>query len=265
MTAALDSLTPSVRMPVLFLGHGSPMHAIEQDHFSEALSDLAYDIPKPDAVLVVSAHWLTPGGTHVLSTESPRTIHDFWGFPRELYEIEYPAVGAPGVAEAVCELSGATTDGHWGLDHASWSVLRHMWPEADVPVLEMSLDVLASPQAHVELARTLTPLRERGVLIVGSGNIVHNLRAVDWNNPHGGTHSCGEFDVWAADRIAAGDLDSLTGYASLGGLAAYAVPTNDHYLPMLYAAALRREDDETTFPYVGLEYGSVSMRCVRIG
>lgn len=265
MTSRLETLQLSQTMPVLFIGHGSPMHAIEEDEFAAALGELAADLVRPDAILVVSAHWLTPHETCVLSAPTPRTIHDFWGFPSELYELQYPADGSPDLAAIVAELTGAVEDSEWGLDHASWSVLRHMWPDADVPVIELSLDVFAPPSAHVELASKLAPLRDRGVLIVGSGNIVHNLRAIDWKTPRNGTHATGEFDTWVADRLRAGDVEALAGYSSLGGLAAYAVPTNDHYLPLLYAAALARDDDEVTFPYTGFEYGSLSMRCVRIG
>ena len=252
-------------MPALFLGHGSPMHAIQDDAFSEALRELAADIPRPVAVLVVSAHWLTPRETLVLASRKPRTIHDFWGFPPELYSIEYGAAGAPGVASAVAELAGAGTDTEWGLDHASWAVLRHMWPEADVPVLELSLDITATPFAHVELARTLAPLRDRGVLVLGSGNVVHNLRAIEWRNEDGGSEWCRSFDEWVAEKALAGDVAGLAGYEALGAVAHYAVPTREHYLPLLYAMALREDGENVTFPYEGLEYGSLSMRCVRVG
>lgn len=265
MTSALDKLPLTDRMPALFLGHGSPMHAIEDDAFSAALRTLAGEIPRPSAVLVVSAHWLTPRETRVLSAAHPRTIHDFWGFPRELYAVQYPAAGSPHAAGAVAEIASATPDDEWGLDHASWSVLRHMWPDADVPVLELSLDIAASPQAHVDLARRLAPLRERGVLVLGSGNVVHNLRAIDWDAPDGGFEWCAEFDAWVAERALEGDVGALADYEAAGTAALLSVPTNDHYLPLLYPLALRVADEPVSFPYEGLEYGSLSMRCVRVG
>lgn len=241
------------------------MHAIQDDRFSAALRALAEQIPRPVAVLVVSAHWLTPGETLVLASRKPRTIHDFWGFPPELYAVEYAADGSPLVASAVSELIGARPDTEWGLDHASWSVLRHMWPDADVPVLELSLDIMAEPLEHVALARALAPLRDRGVLVVGSGNVVHNLRAIDWRNEDGGSERCREFDAWVAEKVADGDVEALADYLSLGELARYAAPTSEHYLPLLYAAALREDGEAVSFPYEGLEYGSLSMRCVRVG
>ena len=252
-------------MPVLFLGHGSPMNALEANPFTESLTKLAASMPVPTAVLVVSAHWLTPGETRVLCADTPRTIHDFYGFPSELYEVRYPAPGSPRVADAVSALSGAERDATWGLDHASWTLLRHVYPDADVPVLELSLDVAAAPEEHLRLAATLAPLRERGVLILGSGNIVHNLRAIDWSAKASGWDWAVAFDAWARDRILAGDVAALAGYQELGEVARLAVPTNDHYLPLLWAMALQRPGEPVGFPYEGMEMGSLSMRCVRIG
>ena len=260
--AALPKTPP---MPVLFLGHGSPMNAIEDNAFTRSLARLADELPRPAAILVVSAHWLTPGETRVLCAERPRTIHDFGGFPRELYEVRYPAPGAPEVAALVASLAEVEADDTWGLDHASWTLLRHMYPDADVPVLELSLDIAARPDAHVALAHQLLPLREHGVLVLGSGNLVHNLRAIDWEHPHGGYDWAVEFDEWARERILAGDTAALADYASLGEIARLAVPTNDHYLPLLYAMALRRNEEPVSFAYEGMELGSLSMRCVRVG
>jgi 4,5-DOPA dioxygenase extradiol len=262
---SLAALRPSEPMPVLFLGHGSPMNALADNAFTRSLARLAADVPRPSAVLVVSAHWLTPGETRVLCAEAPRTIHDFWGFPEELYDVRYRASGSPKTCNATAALSGATMDTDWGLDHASWTVLRHMYPEADVPVLELSLDLDAPPAAHLDIARTLAPLRERGVLILGSGNLVHNLRVLDWEAESSGYDWAVEFDAWARDRIEAGDAAALADYASLGQIARLAVPTNDHYLPLLYAVALRREGEPVSFTYEGMEMGSLSMRCVRVG
>jgi 4,5-DOPA dioxygenase extradiol len=262
---ALAELPLTRRMPTLFLGHGSPMNALADNAFTKSLARLAKNLPRPAAVLVVSAHWLTPGETRVLCTAEPRTIHDFWGFPEELYAVSYPAPGEPGLGKAVAEMTQATTDTEWGLDHASWTLLRHMYPDADVPVLELSLDVAAQTRAHLDLARLLAPLRDRGVLILGSGNLVHNLGAIDWDSPHGGYDWAIEFDRWATTRIEAGDVDALVDYQSLAPEPGRAVPTNEHYLPLLYAMALRDADEPITFPYEGMEMGSLSMRCVRVG
>jgi 4,5-DOPA dioxygenase extradiol len=257
--------TPTGRMPALFLAHGNPMNALADNEFTRSLSILAADLPRPQAVLVVSAHWLTRG-TQVLSATKPRTIHDFGGFPRELYEVEYPAVGAPGHASRVCELlQEAHADDTWGLDHASWSVLRHMWPEADVPVFELSLDVLAPPATHWELGRRLAALRDEGVLVVGSGNIVHSFAGISWESDAPARPWAEEFDAWVADALLRRDRDALIGYESAGSMARLSVPTNDHYLPLLYAAAMADESDPVAFTHSGIEMGSMSMRCVRFG
>jgi 4,5-DOPA dioxygenase extradiol len=251
-------------MPVLFIGHGSPMNAIEDNPFSRSLVRLARDLPRPAAILVVSAHWQTRG-THVTGEAHPRTIHDFGGFPQELYDVRYPAPGDPELASTIAELAGAATDESWGFDHASWAVVRHMYPEADVPMLELSLDAEASPEEHNEVGRRLGPLRDRGVLVVGSGNIVHNLMAVRWEDGAEAYPWAVEFDAWVRDRLLAGDDAGLVGYQSLGRTAQLAHPTNEHYLPLLYAAALRREGEPVSFFHEGLEMGSISMRGVRIG
>jgi len=172
------------RFPVLFVGHGSPMNAIERNTFTEALSGLAARLPRPKAVCVVSAHWVT-AGSRVLTSAHPRTIHDFYGFPQPLYEVQYPAPGAPVEAGTLASNPHIKPDETWGLDHGSWSVLRHMYPQADVPTFQLSLDERRSLKEHLELGREIEALRERGVLILGSGNIVHNLRQIDWNAPHG--------------------------------------------------------------------------------
>lgn len=253
------------RMPALFLAHGNPMNALADTGFTRALGRLAVELPPPEAVLVVSAHWLTDG-THVLSAPAPRTIHDFFGFPPELYTIKYPAPGSPARALEVRDLiPTAVLDASWGLDHASWTVLRHMWPDADVPVLELSLDVEAPPRAHWDLGSRLAPLRDRGVLVVGSGNIVHSFAGVRWE-PDAPPHPWAvEFDAWVADALLRGDERSLVDYDSAGAAAQLSVPTNDHYLPLLYAAAVRTGNDEVSFPYAGIEMASMSMRCVRFG
>ena len=255
----------ATRMPALFLAHGNPMNALEDNEFTRALSRLAGDLPRPEAVLVVSAHWLTDG-THVLSIAEPRTIHDFGGFPRELYEVQYPARGAPDRAQRVCELAPTVTgDERWGLDHASWTILRHMWPKADVPVFELSLDVGAPPRAHWDLGRRLAALRDEGVLVVGSGNIVHSFAGISWEPDAAPQPWAEEFDAWVADAVVRGDEHALVGYEQAGSMARLSVPTNDHYLPLLYAAAMRGEGDAVSFPHTAIDMGSMSMRCVRFG
>lgn len=251
-------------MPALFLAHGSPMNAIADNTFTRELRALGRRLPRPSAVLVVSAHWMTPGATRVLSSSTPRTIHDFYGFPRELYEIEYPASGSPATARAVAALTEAHADDSWGLDHGTWSVMRHVYPSADVPMLQLSLDVSAPASEHVALGRRLAPLRDEGVLIVGSGNVVHNLRLIQWEADAKPFEWAREFDQWVASRLLDGDVEGLAAYEGLGAAARLAVPTNDHYLPLLYAAALRREDEDVEFIYEGLEMGSLSMRCALI-
>ena len=253
------------RLPALFIGHGNPMNALNDNEFTRALGRLAADLPLPEAVLVVSAHWLTRG-THVLASAVPRTIHDFGGFPPELYAVQYPAPGAPDKARLVKELvPEAVVDESWGLDHASWAVLRHMWPAADVPVFELSLDIAAPPERHWELGQRLAPLRGRGVLVVGSGNIVHSFAGIDWEPDAVPQPWAVEFDAWVAGALARGDGDALVHYDAAGRAARLSVPTNDHYLPLLYPAAMAGERDEVTFPYEGIEMASMSMRCVRFG
>ena len=256
--------TVGARMPALFLAHGNPMNAIATTSFTRSLSELALALPRPEAVLVVSAHWLTRG-TNVLATAEPRTVHDFGGFPRELYEIEYPAPGAPELAERVAGLlPDSSTDMTWGLDHASWTILRHMYPRADVPVFELSLDVGLTADEHWSLAEHLAPLRDEGVLVVGSGNIVHSFEGMSWERDARPHSWAVDFDDWVAESLERRDRAALTGYESLGLLAEMAVPTNDHYLPLLYAAAIS-PDDPVAYTHVGIENASMSMRCVRFG
>ncbi len=253
------------RMPALFLAHGNPMNALADNAFTRSLSALAADLPQPDAVLVVSAHWLTRG-THVLSSAMPPTIHDFGGFPEELYRVEYPAPGSPAGAARVRELVSETVrDDSWGLDHASWSVLRHMWPDADVPVFELSLDMAAPAATHWGLGRRLAPLRDEGVLVVGSGNIVHSFAGMSWQPDAPVRPWAEEFDAWVADALVRRDQTALVDYNSAGTMARLSVPTNDHYLPLLYAAAMREDDDALSFTHTGIDMASMSMRCVRVG
>ena len=253
-------------MPVLFIGHGNPMNALEETPFAAAWRETAATIPRPQAILSVSAHWETDG-TRVTAMASPRTIHDFYGFPQELFQVRYPAPGAPELAHRVVELLGADevkTDESWGLDHGTWSVLRRMYPEADIPVIQLSLDRKKTPREHVALAKQLLPLRDEGVLIIGSGNIVHNLALIRWHDdtPY---PWASQFNALATGLIRAGEMDSLVDYQVLGEMALLSIPTSEHYLPLLYALALRTTEDPVAFFANQVVLGSISMQSVRIG
>ncbi len=262
------------KMPVLFIGHGSPMNIILENDYTRSLVALGNRLPRPKAVLVVSAHWLT-SGTFVTCMKKPKIIYDFYGFPEELYEMSYPSPGAPDEAEAVTGMvrkAAVACDRAWGLDHASWAVLRHMYPEADIPVFEMSLDYSFNDwhpkplQYHYDLATELAPLREQGVLIIGSGNIVHNLKLVDFKDMNANPYEWAEeFDAFVKDRLLRRDHRGLIDYQSNGKSSAFSVPTFDHYLPMIYAIALQGKDEQLTFVHEGFQNASVSMRCFQIG
>jgi 4,5-DOPA dioxygenase extradiol len=259
-------MTSVQRMPVLFIGHGNPMNAIEENPFTKAWREEAAKIPRPKAILSVSAHWETDG-TKVTAMKAPRTIHDFYGFPEELYQVNYPAPGAPELANRVQELIGTDTvktDETWGLDHGTWSVLRRMYPEADIPVIQLSLDRNKSPQAHVKMAKQLLPLRDEGILVLGSGNIVHNLSLMRWSDDTPYPWAV-EFNALATELILGGELDRLTDYSSLGEAARLSVPTNEHYLPLLYSLSLRTSEDNVSFFADQVVLGSISMQSVRIG
>ncbi len=253
------------RMPALFIGHGSPMNAIEANAFSRAWRSLGPALPKPAAILCVSAHWETRG-TQVTAMARPRTIHDFGGFPRELYEVQYPALGDAALAQEVTQmlrLSPAALDQRWGLDHGCWSVVMPMFPAADVPVLQLSLDVGKTGQAHYETGRALAALRKKGVLIVGSGNIVHNLRAMQWGaGPDKAYDWAKEFDDKVASQIASGNLGELPKFQSMGQTATLAHPTYDHYLPLLYTAGAAVTSDKPRFFNADFQGASIAMRSV---
>ncbi len=264
------TLAPTPTMPVLFLGHGSPMNAIEENEFVEGFRKIAGEIPKPNAILCVSAHWETRG-THVTAMEKPATIHDFGGFPKELFEVQYPAPGSPELAQTTRSLITQTDvglDHSWGLDHGAWSVIKHLYPKADVPVIQMSLDYTRTPQFHYELGQELKSLREKGVLIIGSGNMVHNLRMLAWDKLNAPGYG---FD-WALEArekmnnfILNGDHDALIKYASHGRAFELAIPTPEHYLPLLYSLALAgKKDDVRLFNDKPLA-GSLTMTSVIIG
>jgi 4,5-DOPA dioxygenase extradiol len=252
-------------MPVLFVGHGSPMNAIEHNAFTDVLTRLADRLPRPKAVCVVSAHWVT-SGSQVMTSAQPQTIHDFYGFPPALYEVQYPAPGAPGEAGQLASNPEITRDEHRGLDHGSWIVLRHMYPKADVPAFQLSLNERRSFREHLELGREIQALRERGVLLLGSGNIVHNLRQINWDAPHGSYDWAVEFDARVKAAIEAHDSSSLSDPARWGRpLLQAAHPTVEHYLPLLYCMGSTDERDEVSYPYEGFDFGSISMRAVLFG
>jgi 4,5-DOPA dioxygenase extradiol len=254
-----------VRVPVLFVGHGSPMNAIEDNEFSRAWAAAGQSLPRPRAILCISAHWETIG-TQVTAVERPKTIYDFYGFPQPLYEAQYPAPGSPDLARLAQETVRTTRvqpDYGWGLDHGAWSVLSRMFPRADIPVIQLSLDRTKEPAFHYELGRELKALRNKGVLIVGSGNIVHNLRAVVWQES--AFDWALEFDERLKQLILTGDHDSIIHYQKMGQAARLSVPTNEHYLPLLYVLALQDKADEISFFADKVTMGSVSMRSVRLG
>jgi 4,5-DOPA dioxygenase extradiol len=255
-------------MPVVFVGHGNPMNAISNNAFTEGWRSISAAMPRPDSILCVSAHWYVRG-TRVTINQRPPTIHDFGGFPRELYEVEYPAPGNPDLARRVETLLGPSRvqlDGEWGLDHGTWSVLTHMFPKADVPVIQLSLDGAQPGQFHYDLGKRLAPLRDEGVLVLASGNIVHNLHAYSWGGRQAEPYDWAlEFERKARKLIAAHNHMSLVDYESLGEPARLSAPTPDHYLPLLYALSLCRPKDSLSFPVEGFDGGSISMLAVRIG
>ncbi|HEX4377543.1 MAG TPA: 4,5-DOPA dioxygenase extradiol [Steroidobacteraceae bacterium] len=255
-------------MPAIFFGHGNPLNAIVRNRYTEAWSLIGQKIPKPRAILCVSAHWYLPG-TAVTIGMAPRTIHDFGGFPAELYQIQYPAPGDDALACRVRELLApivVTLDDSWGLDHGTWSVLRHVYPAADVPVVQLSLDSTRPAAFHFELARRLAPLREEGFLIAGSGNLVHNLRAYAWDGqPREPYDWAVRFEHTARELIVAQEFSPLVAYEELGRDAALSIPTPEHYLPLLYVLAVAQSGDSTSFPVTGLEGGSISMLAAQTG
>lgn len=257
------------RMPVLFLGHGSPMNAIEENEFVRGFRKIGEEIPHPKAVLCISAHWETKG-TFITAMERPATIHDFGGFPKALFEVQYPAPGSPELAKetkSIIKKTDVGLDDQWGLDHGAWSVIKHLYPNADVPVIELSIDYSQTPQYHYELAQELQSLREKGVLIIGSGNMVHNLRMVEWkklNESYG-------FD-WALEAnekmkhfILNDNHQELINFSKQGTTFQLAIPTPEHYLPLLYSLALKRKNDSVVLFNDKPVAGSLSMTSVKIG
>jgi len=258
------------KLPVLFIGHGSPMNGIEDNQFSQTWHKLGHEITRPKAVVVISAHWLTRG-THITAMEAPKTIHDFGGFPQALFDVQYPAKGDPELAEAASKLITSThveLDHDWGLDHGTWTVVRHMYPNADIPVLQLSIDYGKPPQYHYDLAKQLAALRKKGVLIIGSGNMVHNLRMVDWqklNETNYGFDWAVEMNSIFKQKISDRNHADLIDYEKLGRGATLAIPTPDHYYPLLYTLGLQDSKDDTAFFNDQLVGGSLNMTGVKIG
>lgn len=256
-------LATSDRMPLVFLGHGSPMNAIEDTRFSRAWSELGKTLPRPKAILVVSAHWMTRGTTLVDVSDMPRTIHDFYGFPDALFAQRYPAPGNPALAREVVSLLAshhAEEDDSWGLDHGAWTVLKYLYPGADVPVFQVSIDMTRGLDYQLEIGKTLSDLRNRGVLILGSGNVVHNLGAVRWGANSAPHDFALEFDTLFADRLTDRNFAALADRDGLGSLLRIAHPTVDHYLPALTIAGASDGRDELTFMTDSIDLGSISMR-----
>lgn len=256
-------------MPLLFLGHGSPMNAIEDNEFTAAFRKAGKEIPKPEAILCISAHWETRG-TFVTAMDSPPTIHDFGGFPKALYEVSYPAPGNPDLARKIkdnIKRTETALDYKWGLDHGTWSVVRHMFPEADIPVLQMSLDYSRPANYHYELAKELAWLRDKGILIIGSGNIVHNLGKLAWDRMNGDEYHY-DWAIEAGDTFKRlmldGNHNALISHHSLGSAFRLAVPTAEHFLPLLYVLALKKDNEHISFFNDRIIGGSISMTSVRI-
>ena len=263
------TFTPTDKMPVLFLGHGSPMNAIEENEFVQGFRQAGKGIPKPKAIICISAHWETKG-TMVTAMEMPRTIHDFGGFPKELFAVQYPAKGSPELARLTRDLLTATDvhlDDRWGLDHGAWSVIKHMYPEADVPVIQMSIDYTASPERHYEIAQQLAALRRKGVLIIGSGNMVHNLGAVDWQNFDKDNYAYDwalEANTKMKDFILDGNHKALIEFRKQGHAFDLAIPSPEHYLPLLYILALQESGEATDLFNDKAVAGSLTMTSVKI-
>ncbi len=257
-------------MPVVFVGHGSPMNGIEDTEFSRRWTQMAKEIPTPKAVLVVSAHWFTKG-TQITAMDFPKTIHDFGGFPQELFDVQYPAPGNPELAKEAASLIHSTNvelDHDWGLDHGTWTIVRHMYPDAKIPVLQLSIDYTKEPQYHYDLAKELYELRRKGVLIIGSGNMVHNLRMVAWDKmkvPGYGYDWALDMNDRFKNLISIGDHKPLINYKSLGKEAMLAIPTPEHYLPLLYTLGLKGSKDPISFFNDKAVAGSLTMTSVKIG
>lgn len=257
-----------VLMPVLFIGHGSPMNGIEDNEFSQSWKKLAASMPVPKAILVVSAHWFTKG-TRITAMDFPRTIHDFGGFPKALFDVQYPAPGNPVLAKETASLiktSAVALDHDWGLDHGTWTLTRHMFPKADIPVLQLSIDYTKGPQYHYDLAKELAALRKKGVLIIGSGNMVHNLGMISWDMINGGGYDWAiQMNDTFKKHILSQNHQALIQYEKLGREGGLAIPTPEHYLPLIYTLALQTNKEEAVIFNDKAIGGSLTMTSVRIG
>ena len=260
-------MTQDTRMPAVFLGHGSPMNTLQQNEFTDAWRKFGAAVPKPRAVLLVSAHWYTQG-THVTATETPETIHDFGDFPQALFDFQYPAPGDPELANRVADLLKPLEvglDQQWGLDHGTWSVLAHMFPDADIPVVQLSIDRTQPGQFHYDLGKQLVPLRDEGVLILGSGNVVHNLGIMNWREQTVAYDWALRFNDLVKDSLASRDHAPLIGYDGLGKDAELSINSAEHYLPLLYVIGLQNADEKITVLTDGIFGGSISMLSFSIG
>lgn len=254
-------------MPTLFVGHGSPMNAIEDNEFSARWRLMGTEIPKPKAVVCVSAHWLTRG-SKVTAMQDPQTIHDFGGFPKALHDVQYPAKGNPELAKDIAGLVKTTQvsmDHEWGLDHGTWSIVKQMYPDANIPVLQFSIDYTKPAQYHYDLAKELLALRKKGVLIIGSGNMVHNLGMLNWQKPDSGFDWAIEINEKFKNAIESGNHKALIEYEKFGSAAKLAIPTFDHFFPLLYVMALKQNNDKIAFFNDKVTMGSITMTSVRLG
>lgn len=255
-------------LPAIFFGHGNPLNAVLENRYTAAWRQIGTEVSRPKAILSISAHWFVPGTGVTIST-SPRTIHDFGGFPQELYQVQYPAPGDPALARRVQNMLKPLPvgfDDSWGLDHGTWSVLRHVYPDADVPVVQLSIDEAQPASVHFEIGRRLAPLRAEGILIVGSGNLVHNLHAYAWGRHMPDPYDWAiRFEEEAKQMMIAGEYKPLIDYESLGPEAMLSIPTPDHYLPLLYVIGSRQEGEVITFPIEGVDGGSISMLTAKVG
>jgi len=255
-------------MPAVFFGHGNPMNAISKNIYTDGWAAIGKSIPRPKAILAISAHWYIPGCA-VTANPAPRTIHDFGGFPIELYQVEYRAPGSPELALRIKDMLAPVPvelDENWGLDHGTWSVLMHVFPDADIPIVQLSINAEQPPAFHYELGKRLSGLREEGVLIIGSGNIVHNLAAYSWGNPAIPPYDWGlRFEHAIRDLLLKGEDTRIVAYEKLGQDAIQSAPTPEHYLPLLYVLGLRRKSEQIAFPVQGFEGGAISMLAIQIG
>ena len=266
-TLALELKGKAMKQPVLFLGHGSPMNAIAENNFTKKLNKLAQEIPIPKAILIISAHWETKG-SWLTGMEKPKTIHDFYGFPKSLYEVQYPAPGSPELVSKIQKTiktpSIHNDQNQWGLDHGTWSVLRHMYPNANIPIVQLSIDKTKPFEYHYELGQQISFLREHGVLIMGSGNIVHNLKKISWQEDAPIHDWALEFDQWVKKRAQERDFESLVKKAANTKAGQLSIPTPEHYLPLLYVLGAGGKDGDLIFDIEEIQNASIAMRSFRL-